>query len=57
VFGEALLPMILYKLGPGRLLFADRLTHTPASQYTPPMPGTENLIRATAQQNMPIKAD
>ena len=25
VFGEELLPMILYKLGPGRLLYADKL--------------------------------
>ena len=56
VFGEALLPMILYKLGPGRLLFADKLTAAPAVP-PPPMPGTENLIRATAQQGMPTRAD
>lgn len=51
VFGEALLPMILYKLGPGRLLFADRLTM--ASPSAEPVPGTENLIRATAQHDRP----
>lgn len=55
VFGEALLPMILYKLGPGRLLFADKLTTGPVFQ--PPMPGTENLIRTTAQQGFPATAD
>lgn len=57
VFGEALLPMMLYKLGPGRLLFADRLTHAAPSNFQMPVPGTENLIRATAQQGMPTTAD
>jgi hypothetical protein len=55
-FGESLLPMILYKLGPGRLLFADKLTASPPV-YHPPMPGTENLIRATAQHGMPTTVD
>ena len=53
VFGEALLPMILYKLGPGRLLFADRLSvPPPAPKFEMPMeplPGTENIIRTGAR--------
>lgn len=56
VFGERLLPMILYKLGPGRLLFADRLSMAPRA-YDPPMPGTENMVRATAQHDLPKMAD
>jgi hypothetical protein len=54
VFGEALLPMILYKLGPGRLLFADRLSVPPPAPPAfdlpaDPLPGTENIIRTRAQ--------
>ncbi|MDZ3832569.1 MAG: murein L,D-transpeptidase catalytic domain family protein [Sphingopyxis sp.] len=62
VFGEALLPMILYKLGPGRLLFADKLSVPPVSRPfdlpTEPLPGTENLIRTGAgTTGLPAKAD
>lgn len=63
VFGEELLPMILYKLGPGRLLFADKLSlppPMPAPFELPnaPAPGTEHMVRATAQQgSFPTKAD
>lgn len=56
-FGESLLPMILYKLGPGRMLFADRLTYAAPSNFQVPVPGTENLIRATAQQGLPTTAN
>src|SRR3546814_13413722 len=44
VFGEALLPHILYKLGPGRLLFA----HNPSPPPPPPplpAPGTAGPTR------------
>src|SRR3546814_4062196 len=47
VFGEALLPQILYKLGPGRLLFADKLS-TPPPQPVLPVPGSEGLVRPSA---------
>ena len=59
VFGEALLPMILYKLGPGRLLFADRLSAPkPLDLPAEPLPGTENIIRTIAQNGtMPGAAD
>lgn len=54
VFGEELLPMILYKLGPGRLLFADRLSEPPPMpkvfELPPaePLPGMENMRRASS---------
>ena len=52
VFGEELLPMILYKLGPGRLLFADKLSVPPPmptfQMPTQPLPGTENMVRTSA---------
>src|SRR3546814_10379295 len=44
VFGEALLPHILYKPGPGRLLFADQLS-APPPQPVLPAPGTEGTVR------------
>ena len=48
VFGEELLPLILYKLGPGRLLFADKLSIAPPAfkPFDIPAPGTENIRRA-----------
>lgn len=59
VFGEELLPQILYKLGPGRLLYADKLSVAPASP--PPFelpPVADNIIRTGATQgSMPTKAD
>lgn len=60
VFGEELLPMILYKLGPGRLLFADKLSVPPPNpapfELPPqPLPGTENLVRTGA--SIPLTAD
>jgi hypothetical protein len=52
VFGEELLPMVLYKLGPGRLLFADKLSVPPPMPVFPlpaePAPGTENMVRTSA---------
>jgi hypothetical protein len=63
VFGEELLPMILYKLGPGRLLFADKLSVQPPMPApfelpTDPLPGMENLRRAsTVNGPMPTTAD
>lgn len=62
VFGEELLPLILYKLGPGRLLFADRLSvPPPAPKFempTEPLPGTENIVRTSASSGtMPKTAD
>lgn len=61
VFGEELLPMILYKLGPGRLLFADRLSAPPPAPFelpTDPLPGMENLRRASSVNGpMPTTAD
>lgn len=64
VFGEALLPLVLYKLGPGRLLFADRLS-VPPPMPTPfqlppadPLPGMENLRRASSISGpLPTTAD
>ncbi|HMQ19810.1 MAG TPA: murein L,D-transpeptidase catalytic domain family protein [Sphingopyxis sp.] len=60
VFGEELLPQILYRLGPGRLLFADKLSVPPPRFELPaePLPGTENVVRAGAQQGQfPTTAD
>jgi len=64
VFGEELLPMILYKLGPGRLLFADRLSVPPPMpkpfELPPadPLPGMENLRRASSVNGaLPKTAD
>ncbi|NIJ37254.1 hypothetical protein FHR22_001938 [Sphingopyxis panaciterrae] len=62
VFGEALLPMILYKLGPGRLLFADKLSvPPPAPKFempADPLPGTENIVRTGATNGVfPKTAD
>ena len=64
VFGEELLPMILYKLGPGRLLFADRLSLPPPMpkpfELPPadPLPGMENLRRASSfSGTLPKTAD
>lgn len=48
VFGEELLPQILYKLGPGRLLYADKLSAPPPQPVLPPLPGTENIVRTSA---------
>ena len=48
VFGEELLPQILYKLGPGRLLFADKLSVPPPQPVLPPLPGTEAIVRTSA---------
>ena len=63
VFGEELLPMILYKLGPGRLLFADRLSAPPPLPApfdlpADPLPGMENLRRANSVNGpLPTTAD
>src|SRR3546814_10004751 len=62
VFGEELLPTILYKLGPGRLLFADKLSLPPPmpsfQMPTEPLPGTDNMVRASATSGtMPKTAD
>ena len=65
VFGEELLPMVLYKLGPGRLLFADKLSVPPPVppmapfQMPPsdPIPGSENIIRTSAGTIIPKTAD
>ena len=62
VFGEELLPMVLYKLGPGRLLFADKLSAPPPMRSFPmpaePLPGTENIIRtSTSSGAIPKTAD
>lgn len=62
VFGEELLPQILYKLGPGRLLFADKLSVAPPmptfQMPTEPLPGTENIIRTSANSGvLPNTAD
>jgi hypothetical protein len=63
VFGEELLPMILYKLGPGRLLFADKLSLPPPAPVPFELPretapGTGNIIYTGAQQGqMPGTAD
>lgn len=61
VFGEELLPMILYKLGPGRLLFADKLSVPPPAPTFQmpdgPLPGTENMIRTSANGTIPKTAD
>ena len=62
VFGEELLPMILYKLGPGRLLFADKLSAPTPSPVFPapadPLPGTDNIIRTGASSGtIPATAD
>jgi hypothetical protein len=57
VFGEELLPTILYKLGPGRMLFADQLSMPPRAPLLP-LPGTENIIRTSSQVGvMPKTAD
>lgn len=59
VFGEELLPMILYKLGPGRLLFADRLSEVPPAPppfQLPPVVG--NMQRAgSVSGTFPTTAD
>ncbi|WP_249340105.1 murein L,D-transpeptidase catalytic domain family protein [Sphingopyxis sp. L1A2A] len=59
VFGEDLLPMILYKLGPGRLLFADRLSEmppVPAPFQLPPV--ADNIRRAgSVSGTFPTTAD
>lgn len=59
VFGEELLPMILYKLGPGRLLFADKLSQSPPPKaFDLPAPGTGNIIHTGTQMGqIPAKAD
>src|SRR3546814_12556229 len=44
VFGEELLPTILYKLGPGRLLFADRLSAPPPMPAPFQLPPTDPQI-------------
>src|SRR3546814_2962783 len=59
VFGEELLPTILYKLGPGRLLFADRLSAPPPMPAplqlppTDPLPGTERSEEHTSELQSP----
>lgn len=59
VFGEELLPLILYKLGPGRLLFADKLSilpPTPAPFVLPPV--ADNIIQTSASSGtFPKTAD
>lgn len=63
VFGEELLPMILYKLGPGRLLFADKLSAAPPAPKpfdlpTDPLPGSEHIVRTGAANGViPATAD
>lgn len=63
VFGEDLLPEVLYKLGPGRLLFADKLSvppPAPAFEMPPrePLPGEDKLIRTGASSGtLPKTAD
>lgn len=57
-FGEELLPQILYKLGPGRLVYADKLSAPPPSPVLPPLPGTEAIVRTSATSGqMPGQAD
>lgn len=53
VFSEDLLPQILYKLGPGRMLFADRLTiQAPASLPLPSAPFGQNVIMTSSGDPM-----
>lgn len=60
VFGEDLLPEILYKMGPGRLLFADKLSVPPPvpafTMPTDPLPGSD-LIRTSSGTVIPKTAD
>lgn len=48
VFAEETLPQILYKLGPGRMLFADRLTMQPLSLQPPAAPFGQNITTASS---------
>lgn len=59
VFGEDLLPMILYKLGPGRLLFADRLSEMPPVPTPFQLPPVADNIRRAGSVNgtFPTTAD
>ncbi len=57
VFGEALLPQILYKLGPGRLLFADKLSVSPPPAPFELPPVADNIIRTGANGTLPKTAD
>ena len=62
VFGEDLLPEVLYKLGPGRLLFADKLSVPPPEPAfempREPLPGEDKLIRTGASSGtIPKTAD
>ena len=59
VFGEELLPMILYKLGPGRLLFADRLSEMPPVPAPFQLPPVADNIRRAGSVNgtFPTTAD
>lgn len=59
VFGEDLLPMILYKLGPGRLIFADRLTELPPMPVPFQLPPVADNIRRAGATNggFPTTAD
>lgn len=57
VFGEELLPQILYKLGPGRLLFADKLSVAAPDAFVLP-PVADNIVRTGAVSGqMPTTAD
>ena len=59
VFGEDLLPMILYKLGPGRLLFADRLSEMPPVPVPFQLPPVADNIRraGSVSGTFPTTAD
>ncbi|WP_033073609.1 murein L,D-transpeptidase catalytic domain family protein [Sphingopyxis sp. MWB1] len=63
VFGEELLPRILYQLGPGRLLFADKISVMPHVPLTPDPPtqwvsGSEHRVRTAAETGViPTTAD
>ncbi len=58
VFGEELLPRILYQLGPGRLLFADKISIAPPPTRFELPPVNGNVVRAGATSGqMPGTAD
>lgn len=59
VFGEELLPLILYKLGPGRLLFADKLSILPPAPRPFELPPVADNIRraGSVSGTFPTTAD
>ena len=52
VFGADLLPEIMYKLGPGRLLVADRFTAMPVMPPVQPLDGS-NVVLAASGLTLP----